>query len=109
MAPDTKAANFKHIKDSIAAVSQDNNQKYELMANLLKGQNAKLDQTIENQGAQIRDIRSLIGTMAQQLEFALQRLSQPPSNPSQGTDKQALSMEGADSITKFFHVDRVPS
>jgi hypothetical protein len=65
MAPYTRAADFKRIEDSIAAVSQDNSQKYELMADLLKGQNAKLDQTIKNQDAQIRDIRSLMGIMAQ--------------------------------------------
>jgi hypothetical protein len=50
-----------------------------------------------------------MGIMAQQLEFALQRLSQNPSSPSQGKDKQASSMEGIDSRNKFLHEERVPS
>jgi hypothetical protein len=37
MPPDTRAAELKHIEDSIATVSQDHNLKYELMADLLKG------------------------------------------------------------------------
>jgi hypothetical protein len=50
-----------------------------------------------------------MGIMAQQLEFALERLSQNPRSPSQGKDKQASSMEGIDSKNKFLLEERVPS
>jgi hypothetical protein len=42
---------------------------------MLKGQILKLNQTIENQGGQINDIRNMMGTMEQQLEFTLQKIS----------------------------------
>ena len=51
MPPDTRTTDLKRIEDSITVVLQDHNLKYELMVDLLKGQNVKLDQTIANQGA----------------------------------------------------------
>jgi hypothetical protein len=85
MPPDIKAADFKRIEDSIVVVSQDHNQKYGLLVDMLKEQNLKLDQTIENQGGQFNDIRNMMGTMAQQIEFTLQRISQVPGSSSHGT------------------------
>jgi hypothetical protein len=75
MPPDIKAADFKRIEDSIVVVSQDHSQKYGLLVDMLKEQNLKLDQTIENQGGQFNDIRNMMRTMAQQIEFTLQRIS----------------------------------
>lgn len=75
--------------------------------NLLKGQNLKLDQTIENQVAQISDIRNMMGTMAQHIEFILQRLYQIPGSSSQGKKKHTLSLEGSDSKNKVLHEDRI--
>ena len=57
MPPETRATDLKRIEDSIAAVSQDHNQKCELLVDMFKGQTLKLDQTIENQGGQINDMR----------------------------------------------------
>ncbi|KAG6763954.1 hypothetical protein POTOM_031404 [Populus tomentosa] len=94
MPPDTRTTDLKRIEDSIAAVSQDHNLKYELMADLLKGQNVKLDQTIANQGAQIRDMQGIMSTMAQQLDLALHKLSSHSGSPSQGRDKQVSGMDG---------------
>ena len=108
MPPDTRAADLKRSEDSIAAVSQDHNLKYELMADLLKGQNVKLDQTIANQGVQIRDIQSIMGTMAQQLELALHKLSPNTGSSSQGIDKQVSSMEGYKSRHRSSHEERIP-
>jgi hypothetical protein len=71
----TRVTDLKRIEDFIAAVSQDHSQKYELLVDMLKGQILKLNQTIENQGGQINDIRNMMGTMAQQLEFTLQNIS----------------------------------
>jgi len=109
MPPDTRAANLKHIEDSIVAVSQDHNLKYELMVDLLKGQNVKLDQTIANQGAQIKDIKSIMGTMAQQLELALHKLSLNTGSSSQGRDKQVSVMEGYESRHMSSQEERIPS
>jgi 2-keto-4-pentenoate hydratase/2-oxohepta-3-ene-1,7-dioic acid hydratase in catechol pathway len=75
MTPNTRAVDFKRLKDSIEAVKQETSYKYEQLKNLLKRQNLKLDSTIENQEAQISDIRSMMSTMAQQIEFTSQRLS----------------------------------
>jgi len=52
------------MEESITTVRQDSGQKYEMLMDTLKGQSIKLDQTIENQGAQINDIRNMMGTMA---------------------------------------------
>lgn len=93
MPPDTRTTDLKRIEDSIAAVSQDHNLKYELMADLLKGQNVKLDQTIANQGAQIRDMQGIMSTMAQQLDLALHKLSSHSGSPSQGRDKQVSGVD----------------
>jgi hypothetical protein len=71
MPPETRATDIKRIEDSIAAVAQDHGQKYELLVDMFKGQTLKIDQTIENQGGQINDIRNMMGTMAQQLEYTL--------------------------------------
>lgn len=75
MTPNTRAVDFKRLKDSIEAVKQETSYKYEQLEDLLKRQNLKLDPTIENQEAQISDIRSMMSTMAQQIEFTSQRLS----------------------------------
>jgi len=75
---DTRSLEFKRMEESITAVRQDNGQKYEMLMDTLKGQSIKLDQTIENQGAQINDIRNMMGTMAQQIEFTLLKLSHTP-------------------------------
>jgi len=74
MTPNTRAVDFKHLKDSIEAVKQETSYKYEQLEDLLKRQDLKLDSTIENQEAQISDIRSMMSTMAQQIEFTSQRL-----------------------------------
>jgi hypothetical protein len=65
MPPDTRSLEFKRMEESITAVRQASGQKYEMLMDTLKGQSIKLDQTIENQGAQINDIRNMMGTMAQ--------------------------------------------
>jgi 2-keto-4-pentenoate hydratase/2-oxohepta-3-ene-1,7-dioic acid hydratase in catechol pathway len=75
MTPNTRAVDFKRLEDSIEAVKQETSYKYEQLEDLLKRQNLKLDSTIENQEAQISDIRSMMSTMAQQIEFTSQRLS----------------------------------
>ena len=90
MPPETRATNLKRIEDSIAAVSQVQSQKYELLVDMFKGQTLKLGQTIENQGGQINDIRNMLGTIAQQLEFTLQKISQAPCSSSLSRDKQPL-------------------
>ena len=54
MPPETRATDLKHIEDSMVVVSQDHNQKYELLVDMFKGQTLKLDQTIENQGGRLR-------------------------------------------------------
>jgi hypothetical protein len=64
MPPDTRNAEIKRMEDAITAVKQDSGQKYEQLVDILKGQSLKLDQTIENQGTQINDIRHMMGTMA---------------------------------------------
>jgi hypothetical protein len=46
------------------------------LVNLLKEQSQKLDYTIKSYGAQIGDIRNLIGGMTHQVEFILQKFSQ---------------------------------
>ena len=97
MPPDTRTTDLKRIEDSITVVLQDHNLKYELMVDLLKGQNVKLDQTIANQGAQIRDMQGIMSTMAQQLDLALHKLSPHTSSLSQGRDKQVSSTEGYES------------
>jgi hypothetical protein len=43
MPPETRATDLKRIEDSIAAVSQDHTQKYELLVDMLKGQSLKFD------------------------------------------------------------------
>jgi hypothetical protein len=43
MPPETRATDLKRIEDSIAAVFQDHNQKYELLVDMFKGQTLKLD------------------------------------------------------------------
>nr|TKS10950.1 hypothetical protein D5086_0000078190 [Populus alba] len=63
MPPDTRSTEFKCMEESITVVRQDSGQKYEMLMNTLKGQSIKVDQTIKNQGAQINDIRNIIGTM----------------------------------------------
>ena len=72
---DTRTTEIKRIEDSIAAVKQDSGQKYEQLVDILKGQSLKLDQTIENQGTQLNDIRHMMGTMAHQIEFTMLKLS----------------------------------
>jgi uncharacterized protein YajQ (UPF0234 family) len=64
MPPDTRNAKIKRMEDAITTVKQDSGQKYEQLVDILKGQSLKLDQTIENQGTQINDIRHMMGTMA---------------------------------------------
>jgi hypothetical protein len=75
MTPNTRAVDFKRLEDFIEAVKQETSYKYEQLEDLLKRQNLKLDPTIENQEAQISDIRSMMSTMGQQIEFISQRLS----------------------------------
>jgi hypothetical protein len=82
MPPDTRSSEFKRMEESITVVRQDSGQKYEMLMDTLKGQSIKLDQTIENQGAQINDIRNMMGTMAQQIEFTLLKLSHTPGDSS---------------------------
>ena len=82
MPPDTRSSEFKRMEESITVVRQDSGQKYEMLMDTLKGQSIKLDQTIENQGAQINDIRNMMGTMAQQIMFTLLKLSHTPGDSS---------------------------
>jgi hypothetical protein len=83
------------MEDVIAAVKQDCGQKYEHLVDILKGQSLKLDQTIENQRTQINDIRHMMGTMAQQIEFTLLKLSQALGSSSYNTERPVPSPEGA--------------
>jgi hypothetical protein len=106
MPPETRATDIKRIEDSIAAVAQDHGQKYELLVDMFKGQTLKIDQTIENQGGQINDIRNMMGTMAQQLEYTLQKISQASSSSSLSRDKQSLHPDRADLRGKELREDR---
>jgi hypothetical protein len=76
---------------------------------MLKGQTLKLDQTIENQGGQINDIRNMMGTMAQQLEFTLQKISQAPGSSSHSRERQPLNPERATIRNKELREDIVPT
>jgi len=107
MPPETRATDLKRIEDSIAAVSQDHSQKFELLVDMLKGQSLKLDQTIENQGGQIHDIRNMMGTMAQQLEFTLQKISQVPGSSSNSRERPHLHSARVDVRNKELREDRV--
>jgi len=98
MPPDTRSSEFKRMEESITAVRQDSGQKYEMLMDMLKGQGIKLDQTIENQGAQINDIRNMMGTMAQQIEFTLLKLSHTPGDSSH-------NMQGTPQIQKEQRVE----
>jgi len=107
MPPDTRTTEIKRMKDAIAAVKQDNGQKYEHLVDILKGQSLKLDQTIEYQGTQINDIRHMMGTMAQQIEFTLLKLSQAPGSSSYNTKRPVPSPKGAEFRNKEPREDRM--
>jgi len=104
---ETRATDLKRIEDSIAAVSQDHIQKYELLVDMLKGQSLKLDQTIENQGGQIHDIRNMMGTMAQQLEFTLQKISQAQGSSSSNRERPQLQPDRVDVRNREIREDKV--
>jgi len=93
---DTRTTEIKRMEDSIATVKQDSGQKYEQLVDILKGQSLKLDQTIKNQGAQINDIRHMMGSMAHQIEFTLLKLSQAPGSSSYNTERPLPSPEGVE-------------
>jgi hypothetical protein len=107
MPPDTRNAEIKRMEDAITAVKQDSGQKYEQLVDILKGQSLKLDQTIENQGTHINDIRHMMGTMAQQIEFTLSKLSQAPGSSSYNTERPVPSPEGAEFRDKGPREDRM--
>jgi len=88
------------MEESITAVRQDSGQKYEMLMDTLKGQGIKLDQTIENQGAQINDIRNMMRTMAQQIEFTLLKLSHTPGDSSHNMARHTPNPEGAEGRNK---------
>nr|TKS18592.1 hypothetical protein D5086_0000002610 [Populus alba] len=106
MPPETRATDLKRIEDSLAAVSQDHSQKYELLIDMFKGQSLRLDQTIENQGGQIHDIRNMMGTMAQQLEFTLQKISQTAGSSSSSRERPQLHTDRGDVRNKEIKEDR---
>jgi hypothetical protein len=95
------------MEDAITTVKQDSGQKYKQLVDILKGQSLKLDQTIKNQGNQINDIRHMMGTMAQQIEFTLLKLSQAPGSSSYNTERPVPSPEGAKFKDKEPHEDRM--
>nr|TKS05792.1 hypothetical protein D5086_0000129610 [Populus alba] len=107
--PDTRTIEIKCMEDSIVAVKQDSCQKYEQLVDILKRQSLKLDQTIENQGAQINYIRHIMGTMAQQIEFTLLKLSQAPGSFSHNTKRPIPSQEGVEFRNKEPREDRMSS
>lgn len=109
MPPETRTAEFKRMEETIIAARQDSSQKYEMLMDTLKGQSTKLDQTIENQGAQISDIRSMIGTMAQQIEFTLLKLSHTSGESSHHTARHTSSSEGGEGRNKGLQDDRILS
>jgi hypothetical protein len=80
-----------------------------MLMDTLKGQGIKLDQTIENQGAQINDIRNMMGTMAQQIEFTLLKLSHTPGDSSHNMARHTPNPEGAEGRNKGLQEDRIPS
>jgi hypothetical protein len=104
---DTRTTEIKRMEDSIAAVKQDSGQKYEQLVDILKGQSLKLDQTIENQGAQINDIRHMMGSMAHQIEFTLLKLSQAPGSSSYNTERPVPSPEGVEFRNQEHREDRM--
>ncbi|XP_073265974.1 uncharacterized protein [Populus alba] len=106
MPPETRATDLKRIEDSLAAVSQDHSQKYDLLIDMFKGQSLKLDQTIENQGGQIHDIRNMMGTMAQQLEFTLQKISQALGSSSSSRERPHLHPDRVDVRNKEIKEDK---
>jgi hypothetical protein len=97
------------MEESITAVRQDSGQKYEMLMDTLKGQGIKLDQTIENHGAQINDIRNMMRTMAQQIEFTLLKLSHTPGDSSHNMARHTPNPEGAEGRNKGLQEDRIPS
>nr|TKR98865.1 hypothetical protein D5086_0000199030 [Populus alba] len=107
--PDTRTIEIKCMEDFIVAVKQDSCQKYEQLVDILKEQSLKLDQTIENQGAQINYIRHIMGTMAQQIEFTLLKLSQAPGSFSHNTKRPVPSQEGVEFRNKEPREDRMSS
>nr|TKS08041.1 hypothetical protein D5086_0000106910 [Populus alba] len=106
MPPETRSTDLKRIEESLAAVSQDHAQKYELLIDMFKGQSLKLDQTIENQGGQIHDIRNMMGTMAQQLEFTLQKLSQATGSSSSNRERPQLHPDRVEMRNKEIKEDK---
>ena len=109
MPPETRSAEFKRMEESITVVRQDSGQKYEMLMDTLRGQSIKLDQTIENQGAQINDIRNMMGTMAQQIEFTLLKLSHTSGDSSHNTARHTQIPERVEGRNKGVQDDRVPS
>nr|TKS12805.1 hypothetical protein D5086_0000060320 [Populus alba] len=73
---------------------------------MFKGQSLRLDQTIENQGGQIHDIRNMMGTMAQQLEFTLQKISQTAGSSSSSRERPQLHTDRGDVRNKEIKEDR---
>jgi hypothetical protein len=61
MAPDTRAAEIKRLKDSIDLEKKKKaSQKYDQLVTPIKEQGQKLDHTTDNHGAQIGDIKNMI-------------------------------------------------